>query len=160
MAGADVLVDVTNSPSFEDDPVMQFFTTSTTNLVAAAKEAQVGYYVVLSIVGVDGLPESGYMRAQKRVYDIRAVIEVPWRDDQRDHGANQAAALEVDVPRSHVGQVICWSGSDLAVVICHMQVPNGHTRNRLWRRIIQPQLLREHGYADVPVDVSTMPFRG
>ncbi|HEX2284177.1 MAG TPA: NAD(P)H-binding protein [Mycobacterium sp.] len=64
LRGADVLVDVTNSPSFEDDPVMEFFTASTTNLVAAAKEAEVGHYVVLSIVGVDGLPDSGYMRAK------------------------------------------------------------------------------------------------
>ena len=64
LAGANVLVDVTNSPSFEDDPVMAFFTTSTTNLVAAAKAAGVGHYVALSIVGVDGLPESGYMRAK------------------------------------------------------------------------------------------------
>ena len=64
LAGADVLVDVVNSPSFEDDPVLEFFTTSTTNLVAGAKAAGVGHYVVLSIVGVDGLPESGYMRAK------------------------------------------------------------------------------------------------
>jgi uncharacterized protein YbjT (DUF2867 family) len=64
LAGADVLVDVTNSPSFEDDPVLEFFTTSTTNLVAAARVAGVGHYVVLSIVGVDGLPDSGYMRAK------------------------------------------------------------------------------------------------
>jgi uncharacterized protein YbjT (DUF2867 family) len=64
LSKADVLVDVTNSPSFEDDPVLQFFTTSTTNLVAAAKAAGVRHYVALSIVGVDGLPESGYMRAK------------------------------------------------------------------------------------------------
>jgi uncharacterized protein YbjT (DUF2867 family) len=64
LAGADVLVDVVNSPSFEDDPVMNFFTTSTTNLTAAAKKAGVGHYVALSIVGLDGLPDSGYMRAK------------------------------------------------------------------------------------------------
>jgi uncharacterized protein YbjT (DUF2867 family) len=64
LANADVLVDVVNSPSFEDDPVLHFFTTSTTNLVTAAKAAGVGHYVALSIVGADGLPESGYMRAK------------------------------------------------------------------------------------------------
>lgn len=64
LAGANVLVDLLNSPSFEDDPVMEFFTTSTTNLVAAAKAAGVGNYLALSIVGVDGLPGSGYMRAK------------------------------------------------------------------------------------------------
>ncbi|HEX4558277.1 MAG TPA: SDR family oxidoreductase [Mycobacterium sp.] len=64
LSGADALVDVVNSPSFDDDPVMEFFTKSTTNLVDAAKRAGVGHYVALSIVGVDGLPDSGYMRAK------------------------------------------------------------------------------------------------
>jgi uncharacterized protein YbjT (DUF2867 family) len=64
LSGANVLVDLLNSPSFEDDPVMEFFTASTTNLVAAAKAAGVSHYVALSIVGVDGLPDSGYMRAK------------------------------------------------------------------------------------------------
>jgi uncharacterized protein YbjT (DUF2867 family) len=64
LAGADAIVDVTNSPSFEDGPVLEFFTKATTNVVAAAKNAGVGHYVVLSIVGVDGLPDSGYMRAK------------------------------------------------------------------------------------------------
>lgn len=64
LAGADVLVDVTNSPSFDDEPVMKFFTAATANVVAAAKAAGVGHYVALSIVGADGLPESGYMRAK------------------------------------------------------------------------------------------------
>ena len=64
LTGANVVVDVSNSPSFDDDPVMEFFTTSTTNLVAAAKSAGVGHYVAVSIVGCDELPESGYMRAK------------------------------------------------------------------------------------------------
>ncbi len=62
--GADALVDVTNSPSFEADAVMEFFTTSATNLVGAARAAAVGHYVALSIVGVDGLLDSGYFRAK------------------------------------------------------------------------------------------------
>lgn len=64
LAGANVLIDVVNSPSFEDEPVMKFFTTSTTNQAAAAKKAGVGHYVALSIVGLDGLPDSGYLRAK------------------------------------------------------------------------------------------------
>ncbi len=64
LAGADALIDVLNSPDFSDGPVMDFFTTSTTNLVAEGKKAGVGHYVALSIVGVDGLPESGYLRAK------------------------------------------------------------------------------------------------
>jgi uncharacterized protein YbjT (DUF2867 family) len=73
LSGVDALVDVVNSPSFEDDPVMEFFTKSTTNLVAAAKQAGVGHYVALSIVGIDGLPESGYMRA--KVVQERIITE-------------------------------------------------------------------------------------
>lgn len=73
VAGAQVLVDVVNSPSFEDDAVMAFFTASSANLVAAAKAAGVGHYVALSIVGVDGLPESGYLRA--KVAQERTISE-------------------------------------------------------------------------------------
>jgi uncharacterized protein YbjT (DUF2867 family) len=73
LSGADVLVDVTNSPSFDDDPVMQFFTTATKNLVDAAKSANVGHYVALSIVNCDGLPDSGYMRA--KVVQERTITE-------------------------------------------------------------------------------------
>jgi len=73
LAGADALVDVTNSPSFEADAVMSFFTTSATNLVEAARHAGVGHYVALSIVGVDGLPDSGYFRA--KVAQERIITE-------------------------------------------------------------------------------------
>jgi uncharacterized protein YbjT (DUF2867 family) len=73
LSGADVLVDVINSPSFDDEPVMQFFTTATRNLVDAAKSAKVGHYVALSIVGCDRLPESGYMRA--KVVQERTITE-------------------------------------------------------------------------------------
>ncbi|MGA7132494.1 MAG: NAD(P)H-binding protein [Mycobacterium sp.] len=73
LAGANVLVDVINSPSYDDDPVMQFFTTATKNLVDAAKSANVGHYVALSIVNCDGLPESGYMRA--KVVQESAITE-------------------------------------------------------------------------------------
>lgn len=64
LKGADVLVDVTNSPSFEDGPVMDFFRRSSANLVAAGQAAGIGHYVALSIVGADRLPESGYLRAK------------------------------------------------------------------------------------------------
>jgi uncharacterized protein YbjT (DUF2867 family) len=78
LAGADALVDVVNSPSFEDDPVMHFFTTSTTNLVAAAKDAGVGHYVALSIVGVNGLPESRYLRAKVAQEKLIAESGLPY----------------------------------------------------------------------------------
>ena len=64
LTGAQVVVDVTNSPSFEGQAAMDFFTTSTTNLLAAAKAAGVGHYVALSIVGTQRLSESPYLRAK------------------------------------------------------------------------------------------------
>jgi uncharacterized protein YbjT (DUF2867 family) len=78
LSGANVLVDLLNSPSFEDDPVMEFFTASTTNLVAAAKAAGVSHYVALSIVGVDGLPDSGYMRAKVMQENILTESGLPY----------------------------------------------------------------------------------
>jgi uncharacterized protein YbjT (DUF2867 family) len=62
--GADVVVDVSNSPSFADDDVMNFFHTSTTNLLKAAADAGVRHYAALSVVGTDRLAESGYFRAK------------------------------------------------------------------------------------------------
>src|SRR3954470_4200635 len=64
MTGADVVVDVSNAPVWEDDAVRDFFVTSTRNLVAAEKAARVGHHVAVSIVGCDRLPDSGYLRAK------------------------------------------------------------------------------------------------
>jgi len=64
LSGANVVVDVSNSPSFEDAAVMKFFQTSTSNLLAAEANAGVGHHVALSIVGCDRAPDSGYLRAK------------------------------------------------------------------------------------------------
>jgi uncharacterized protein YbjT (DUF2867 family) len=64
LAGAQVVVDVANSPSFEDAAVMKFFETAGHNLLAAESAAGVGHHVALSIVGADRLPDSGYLRAK------------------------------------------------------------------------------------------------
>ena len=78
LSGANVLVDVANAPSFDDDPVMEFFTTSTKNLVSAAKAADVGHYVAVSIVGCDQLPESGYMRAKVAQEALVEQASIPY----------------------------------------------------------------------------------
>ncbi|QFU93414.1 SDR family oxidoreductase [Amycolatopsis sp. YIM 10] len=62
--GARVVADVSNSPSFEDNAVLEFFTTSSRNLLAAEAAAGVGHHVALSVVGAERLPDSGYMRAK------------------------------------------------------------------------------------------------
>jgi uncharacterized protein YbjT (DUF2867 family) len=64
LAGAFVVIDVSNSPSFEDAAVLEFFQTSTSNLLAAEKKAGVGHHVVLSVVGTERRPDVGYFRAK------------------------------------------------------------------------------------------------
>jgi uncharacterized protein YbjT (DUF2867 family) len=64
LVGAQVVVDVTNSPSFEDAAVLEFFEKSSRNLLAAEADAGVAHHVVVSIVGADRIPDSGYMRAK------------------------------------------------------------------------------------------------
>ncbi|GAA0966583.1 SDR family oxidoreductase [Actinocorallia libanotica] len=64
MKGTDVVIDVSNSPSFEDAAVLEFFTTSTGNLLAAEKEAGVGHHVALSVVGTGRRPDIGYFAAK------------------------------------------------------------------------------------------------
>ena len=64
LAGAHTVVDVANSPSWADDDVLQFFTASSRNLLAAERDAGVQHHVALSIVGCDRIPDSGYMRAK------------------------------------------------------------------------------------------------
>lgn len=62
--GADVVVDVSNAPSWDDADVMAFFTASTQNLLDAEKAAGVDHHVALSVVGAEKLTESGYFRAK------------------------------------------------------------------------------------------------
>ena len=64
VAGADVVVDVANAPVWDDGAVLEFFTTSTRNQLAAERDAGVGHHVAVSIVGCDRLPDSGYLRAK------------------------------------------------------------------------------------------------
>ena len=61
---AQVVVDVSNSPSFEDQAVMQFFEKSTKNIIAAERAAKVSHQLILSVLGADRMPDSGYMRAK------------------------------------------------------------------------------------------------
>jgi uncharacterized protein YbjT (DUF2867 family) len=78
LRGARVVVDVTNSPSFEDGPALEFFTSSTRNLLAAEKDAGVGHHIALSIVGADRIPDSGYLRAKVAQEGLIRAGEVPY----------------------------------------------------------------------------------
>ena len=76
--GADVVVDVSNSPSFEDAAVLEFFETSTRNILAAEVAAGVRHHVALSVVGTQRLSESGYFRAKIAQEKLIAESPVPF----------------------------------------------------------------------------------
>ena len=78
LVGAQVVVDLTNSPSFEDTAVMKFFETSSRNLLAAEAAAGVRHHVALSIVGTDRLPDSGYLRAKMAQERLIKASGVPY----------------------------------------------------------------------------------
>jgi len=77
VAGADVVVNVTNSPTF-DEASLAFFQTSMDNLLAAAHKGGVGHFVILSIVGVDQVPELDYYRAKTLQEQILAAGPIPY----------------------------------------------------------------------------------
>ncbi|PRY35745.1 SDR family oxidoreductase [Umezawaea tangerina] len=76
--GASVVVDVSNSPSFEDAAVLEFFRTSTRNLLDAEAAAGVGHHVALSVVGTGRWPESGYFRAKAAQEEIIRTAGIPF----------------------------------------------------------------------------------
>jgi uncharacterized protein YbjT (DUF2867 family) len=78
LVGAQVVVDVTNSPSFEDAAVLEFFEKSTRNLLAAEADAGVAHHVVVSIVGADRIPDSGYMRAKVAQEKLIQSAAIPY----------------------------------------------------------------------------------
>ena len=127
LAGADALVDVTNSPSFEAGPVMEFFTRSATNLVDAARRAGAGHYVALSIVGVHGLPDSAYFRAKVAQETIIKESGIPYSIIRATQFAEFADAItesmtvanEVRVPDALIQPI---AAAEVASVVAHAAV--------------------------------------
>jgi uncharacterized protein YbjT (DUF2867 family) len=78
LEGAEVVVDVSNSPSFEDAAVLAFFETSTRNLLAAGAAAGVRHYVALSVVGTERLAQSGYFRAKIAQEKLIKAASIPY----------------------------------------------------------------------------------
>jgi len=78
MKGASVVVDVTNSPSWEDAAVLKFFETSTRNLLAHEATARVGHHVALSVVGTERLLESGFFRAKLAQENLIKASSIPY----------------------------------------------------------------------------------
>ncbi|HTU09968.1 MAG TPA: SDR family oxidoreductase [Allosphingosinicella sp.] len=78
LAGADVVVDVANSPSLEPEAAMAFFTTAGRNVAAAEKAAGIGHHLALSVVGTERLPESGYLRAKQAQEELVRGAGIPY----------------------------------------------------------------------------------
>jgi uncharacterized protein YbjT (DUF2867 family) len=78
LAGAQIVIDVANSPSFADEAVLNFFQTAGRNLAAAEKVAGVRHHIALSVVGTDRLPESGYLRAKLAQEELIKASGIPF----------------------------------------------------------------------------------
>src|ERR1700746_3590958 len=78
LKGASVVVDVSNSPSWEDSAVLKFFETSTRNLLTYEATAGVGHHVALSVVGTERLSESGYFRAKIAQEKLIKASSIPY----------------------------------------------------------------------------------
>src|SRR5262245_56708525 len=78
LQGADEVVDVSNSPSFEADAALNFFTTSTRNILSAEAAQGVRHHVALSVVGTERLVESGYFRAKVAQEQLIKNGPIPW----------------------------------------------------------------------------------
>ena len=139
LTGADVLVDVTNSPSFEDDPVMEFFTTSTTNLSPPRRPPVSATTSRCRSSALDGLPDSGYMRAkvaQEKVHHRsgRAVHDCAChavrRVHRRDHGS-MTVGDEVRVPDALIQPI---AAGQVAADVARAAVaePLGGMREHRW----------------------------
>jgi uncharacterized protein YbjT (DUF2867 family) len=102
LAGAEVVVNLTNSPTF-DDASAAFFRTTMDNLLAAAKEAEVGHAIVLSIVGAELVPDLVYYRAKVLQEDILKAGPVPW------------SVVRVTQFFEFVDSVLSWTSDDTTV---------------------------------------------
>lgn len=105
VAGSSVVIDVTNSRSFDDATALEFFQTSCRNLIAAAEAARVKHHITLSIVGTDRLLESGYFRAKMIQEDLLRASLIPHtilRSTQFFEFVDRIARSESDPPDSDV----------------------------------------------------------
>lgn len=124
-AGAEVVVDVSNSPSFEDAPVLEFFETSTRNIVAAAKKAGVNHIAVLSVVGTERMLNAGYFRgkiAQERLIEASGLPYTILRATQFFEfiGAIAGAATQGDTVRLSAALIQPIAGEDVADAVAEI----------------------------------------
>jgi uncharacterized protein YbjT (DUF2867 family) len=127
LAGASVLVDVSNAPSFEDAAVLEFFDTSTRNLLAAEAAAGVGHHVALSVVGTERLTESGYFRAKLAQEQLIEESSIPYsivRATQFYEFLDRIAADATDAGTVRLPPVLIqpMAADDVAGAVCRTSV--------------------------------------
>jgi uncharacterized protein YbjT (DUF2867 family) len=125
LEGAEVVIDVSNSPSFEDEAVMEFFTTSTTNLLAAEAEAGVRHHVALSVVGTQRLTESGYFRAKIAQEELIEDSPIPYtivHATQFFEFVNSIAGAATDGDTVRLAHVLIqpMAADDVAAAVCEI----------------------------------------
>jgi uncharacterized protein YbjT (DUF2867 family) len=122
LAGAQVVIDLANSPSFEASAVLEFFETSGRNLLAAERAARVQHHVALSIVGTDRTPDNGYFRAkvaQEKVIEKSGVPYTIIRATQFMEflGAIAASTAEGNIVRVSPGLFQPIAADDVATIV-------------------------------------------
>jgi len=127
MGGADVVVDVSNAPVWDDDAVMEFFTISSRNLLAAESDAGVGHHVAVSIVGSDRLPDSGYPRAKVAQEAEIEAASIPYtilRATQFFEFLSQIveAGAEGDSVRLSTGLIQFVAADDVAATVAELAI--------------------------------------
>ena len=127
LKGAQVVVDVSNSPSFEDAAVLEFFQTSTRNLLSYETAAGVGHHVALSVVGSERLPNSGYLRAKVAQEKLIKEGSIPYsiiHATQFFEFANRIADEATSGNAVHLPPVLFqpMAAEDVASAVCNVAV--------------------------------------
>jgi uncharacterized protein YbjT (DUF2867 family) len=122
VAGAQVVIDLANSPSFEDAAVLKFFETSGRNLLSAEAEAGVRHHVALSIVGTDRTPDNGYFRAKVAQEKLIEASSIPYTIVRATQfmeflGAIVAAGADKNVVRFSPGLFQPIAADDVAAIV-------------------------------------------
>ena len=185
MQGASVVVDLSNSPSFEDAAVLAFFTTSTRNLLAAEAAAGVGHHVALSIVGIDRSPDNGYFKAKLAQEALIESGPIPYSIVRATQffefvdGIADSATIGNDVHMAPVAfQPIAAADVSAAVAAAAMNAPlngrieiagpdrlrfDGVIRRRLETRHDPRQVVADPNapyFGSVPDELSLVPLNG
>ena len=127
LTGAQVVVDVANSPSFEDGPAWDFFTTATGNVLNAAESAGVSHLVALSVVGTDRLLASGYFRAKKAQEQLIRESAIPFsivRATQFFEFVGRIADSATDGDTVRISSALCqpMAADDVATAVARTAV--------------------------------------